>query len=423
MTKEIFTTLIESRLYLQLFLICISSVTFTFILFKFGLMTLKVRAGFRDIFPVAFTLALFNFFMHQYLPIAFFAAAEITLTAALLVMVGKVKILEGCWTSLLMYASSNLGSIIIMCIFFFIDRDIMNLLINSTTGYIFGPLIEAMIAAGGIVLLTKKPSISLIPPIISKRVDYYDVLGLFTYGTMALLLFFSSIQLYDSLKKGSRYTFLNMIIYFSSAVIIFCGHISIVHALKKRFEGKLFQLEKEKAELEYEKAVLKQEKEQLKQEKAQLEQKEIILEQEKAALEAEKTELLVKLQKFTDSPTIVENPQLHQIQDMVTELIYDLQHVNNTISSLTFQQKTQDPSDKDRLVPGDLTSQERMILKCLGNGLSYKEVGAKLDVAEGTAKNWAGALMKKLGLKNQLQLAAYAAEHGLLDKADKNGKK
>jgi DNA-binding NarL/FixJ family response regulator len=133
--------------------------------------------------------------------------------------------------------------------------------------------------------------------------------------------------------------------------------------------------------------------------------------------------LLIKVQEFKDSPGNAEYIPIQQFQDLMTETIYKIQTLNKSIHSMAYQQKTQEITDNEELIPSNLTLQERIILKGLGSGLVYKEIAAELHVVEGTVKNWAGALMRKLGLKNQLQLAAYAGEHRLIDKAEKENKK
>src|SRR6201992_1555868 len=56
-----------------------------------------------------------------------------------------------------------------------------------------------------------------------------------------------------------------------------------------------------------------------------------------------------------------------------------------------------------------LTGQERRILELIGNGLTNRQIGENLFLAEKTVKNYVSALFAKLGMERRTQAAAYAA--------------
>ena len=56
-----------------------------------------------------------------------------------------------------------------------------------------------------------------------------------------------------------------------------------------------------------------------------------------------------------------------------------------------------------------LTGQERRILELIGNGLTNRQIGAQMFLAEKTVKNYVSALFAKLGMERRTQAAAYAA--------------
>jgi DNA-binding NarL/FixJ family response regulator len=56
-----------------------------------------------------------------------------------------------------------------------------------------------------------------------------------------------------------------------------------------------------------------------------------------------------------------------------------------------------------------LTDQERRILGLIGEGLTNRQIGERLFLAEKTVKNYVSALFAKLGLERRAQAAAYAA--------------
>jgi DNA-binding NarL/FixJ family response regulator len=56
-----------------------------------------------------------------------------------------------------------------------------------------------------------------------------------------------------------------------------------------------------------------------------------------------------------------------------------------------------------------LTSQERRILELIGAGLTNRQIGERLHLAEKTVKNYVSVLFGKLGMQRRTQAAAYAA--------------
>jgi DNA-binding NarL/FixJ family response regulator len=56
----------------------------------------------------------------------------------------------------------------------------------------------------------------------------------------------------------------------------------------------------------------------------------------------------------------------------------------------------------------ELTGQERTILELIGEGLTNRQIGTRMCLAEKTVKNYVSALFAKLGLERRTQAAAYA---------------
>jgi DNA-binding NarL/FixJ family response regulator len=57
----------------------------------------------------------------------------------------------------------------------------------------------------------------------------------------------------------------------------------------------------------------------------------------------------------------------------------------------------------------ELTGQERRILEFIGEGLTNRQIGERMYLAEKTVKNYVSALFAKLGMERRTQAAAYAA--------------
>jgi DNA-binding NarL/FixJ family response regulator len=65
-----------------------------------------------------------------------------------------------------------------------------------------------------------------------------------------------------------------------------------------------------------------------------------------------------------------------------------------------------------------LTAQERRILELIGEGLTNRQIGERLFLAEKTVKNYVSALFAKLGMERRTQAAAYVAR---LHREDEHG--
>jgi two-component system response regulator DevR len=69
----------------------------------------------------------------------------------------------------------------------------------------------------------------------------------------------------------------------------------------------------------------------------------------------------------------------------------------------------QGPPQDAALAP--LTDQERRILGLIGEGLTNRQIAARMFLAEKTVKNYVSSLLAKLGLQRRTQAAVFAAKH------------
>jgi DNA-binding NarL/FixJ family response regulator len=63
--------------------------------------------------------------------------------------------------------------------------------------------------------------------------------------------------------------------------------------------------------------------------------------------------------------------------------------------------------------PGVLTAREAQVIQLLAEGLSNREIGARLHISGNTAANHIRSILMKTGAANRTQAARYATEHGL----------
>jgi two-component system response regulator DevR len=57
-----------------------------------------------------------------------------------------------------------------------------------------------------------------------------------------------------------------------------------------------------------------------------------------------------------------------------------------------------------------LTDQERTVLRLIGEGLTNRQIGQRMGLAEKTVKNYTSHLLAKLGLERRTQAAILATE-------------
>jgi DNA-binding NarL/FixJ family response regulator len=53
------------------------------------------------------------------------------------------------------------------------------------------------------------------------------------------------------------------------------------------------------------------------------------------------------------------------------------------------------------------------VLRLLAKGATNREIAEQLCVSEGTVKNHVSSILSRLGLRDRLQAALFAHEHGL----------
>ena len=69
--------------------------------------------------------------------------------------------------------------------------------------------------------------------------------------------------------------------------------------------------------------------------------------------------------------------------------------------------KGDEPSDQRH---ESLSPQERLILGLIADGLTNRQIGAQMFLAEKTVKNYVSSLLHKLGFARRTEAAVYATE-------------
>lgn len=79
------------------------------------------------------------------------------------------------------------------------------------------------------------------------------------------------------------------------------------------------------------------------------------------------------------------------------------------VTAAVLERLRRGPKEDHRLA--SLTPQERKILDLLADGLTNRQIGEALHLAEKTVKNYVSNLLMKMGMQRRTQAAVYAARH------------
>jgi DNA-binding NarL/FixJ family response regulator len=89
-------------------------------------------------------------------------------------------------------------------------------------------------------------------------------------------------------------------------------------------------------------------------------------------------------------------------------------HLDAAVARLLAQRmRTKQTAPDDLVEP--LTDREKEVLALLAQGLSNKEIGARLFITERTARTYVSNILGKLGLASRTQAALWAVEHKMAE--------
>jgi DNA-binding NarL/FixJ family response regulator len=93
-------------------------------------------------------------------------------------------------------------------------------------------------------------------------------------------------------------------------------------------------------------------------------------------------------------------------------------HAGNAVLAPTDLSTLLDSQFQTRAAPpasySGLTDKEREVFAAVAKGLSNTEIAGQVFLSESTVKTHVGAILRKLGLRDRVQIVVFAHEHGLV---------
>ena len=99
----------------------------------------------------------------------------------------------------------------------------------------------------------------------------------------------------------------------------------------------------------------------------------------------------------------------HDLVDAVRRVAAGQSLLDPAVTTAVLDRLRQGPPQDPALVP--LTDQERRRLELIGEGLTNRQIGERMFLAEKTVKNYVSSLLSKLGMQRRTQAAVFASKH------------
>jgi DNA-binding CsgD family transcriptional regulator len=370
MTKELLLEIISKNLYFELIVIMFVYSVLLFVLFSLSFRILDVKIKTRKMLPGIFITLIYAMLGKQILPNVSYGLIFVCLLIFLFKVIGKVTILRAIWASLLTYLIDGIGVIVIQVPLLSLNRNISEFILKTPYGVACGSLIELLFPAIALFLLTIY-DISLIPHT-KNRISKVDALGILLFGLFFFIIYSTTCRIVVSLNSNSKFDLISNIISewlasIGGAIVFFLIHD---FSKKERERERLMHLE-EKAEL---------------------------------------VKLIDELVKFQKDPINNEaDPQ--KMLDTIAVIVNKL---NGMSRDIVQENQRRVIANAERKTKIRFSPKEIRILELLVQGKSNKEIGAILNLKEGSVKNRFTKLLDRTGLEDRVQLAVFAVTNGIV---------
>jgi two-component system, NarL family, response regulator DevR len=99
----------------------------------------------------------------------------------------------------------------------------------------------------------------------------------------------------------------------------------------------------------------------------------------------------------------------HDLVDTVRRVAAGQSMLDPAVTQQVLDRLRRGPEEDTALAP--LTAQERKILQHIGEGMTNRQIGEAMFLAEKTVKNYVSSLLSKLGFERRTQAAVFASKH------------
>jgi DNA-binding NarL/FixJ family response regulator len=99
----------------------------------------------------------------------------------------------------------------------------------------------------------------------------------------------------------------------------------------------------------------------------------------------------------------------HDLVDAIRKVAAGQSLLDPVVTARVLERVRRGPEQDERLAR--LTDQESKILELLAEGLTNRQIGERLHLAEKTVKNYVTGVLAKLGMARRTEAAVYAARH------------
>ena len=108
---------------------------------------------------------------------------------------------------------------------------------------------------------------------------------------------------------------------------------------------------------------------------------------------------------------LLKDAEADEVAQAVRDAYHGEVHLDPAVSRLLAERLRRRPAAADAAEP--LTEREKEVLRLVAQGLSNKDIAARLFITERTARTYVSNILGKLGLQSRTQAALWAIEHDL----------
>ncbi len=115
---------------------------------------------------------------------------------------------------------------------------------------------------------------------------------------------------------------------------------------------------------------------------------------------------------------LLKDAEADEVAQAVRDAYHGEVHLDPAVSRVLAERLRHRPATADTAAVEPLTEREKEVLSLVAQGLSNKDIAARLFITERTARTYVSNILGKLGLQSRTQAALWAIDHDLDGRAD-----